>query len=104
MVGGREINHSIPQSLPQDFAIFTAPDWRRALALSRTTRNGLCGEMQIMRASLHTNWKPIRAGRTQIDQSLAGGKMHDVQTKPVLPAKRQQPANRQELGVFRPRF
>src|ERR1700688_1436789 len=88
MIGGYQIDRSIFEGAPQLLTIFGTTNWRSALELGLTSRNCFGLKMQIVRTSLYRNRKSFKPPGAQSGKSLIGREMHDMQTKSVFAAER----------------
>ena len=72
MVGGDQINYALAKCLPEIFAILAAADGRRAFVLCAAVGNIFRGEVQLMRASLHSERHARISSGVQGRQGAAG--------------------------------
>ena len=73
------------EALPQSFAIFAAPNRRRALAQRRSVGDRFRRQMQIVRAGFDADGKSRGARSSQFVERAMRRQMHDVQTEADIP-------------------
>jgi len=78
MIGGDHVDGSVAQRLPEFFVVFALADGRRALEVSGSVGDFLCGESQIVRAGFRSDSKFIRMGLAQQGKRIGGRNVHDV--------------------------
>ena len=87
VVADDSINGAIQQSIPESILVLTAADRRTALELTRSVRNLLCGERQVVRAGFNGDANAVGFGLTDVGERVRIGEMNDVST-PARPSAR----------------
>ena len=77
VVADDSINGAIQQSIPESILVLTAADRRTALELTRSVRNLLCGERQVVRAGFNGDANAVGFGLTDVGERVRIGEMND---------------------------